>query len=165
MRSLTPHPSSRGGASSSSPKRSLLAGLAVVGALLGGTLSATGTVNAADPEKAEHGIGHSPSSKPGNAPSGAATTTNTIDDSHEVGAPGAIVSATESASLRTHDKDSNGKISAAEAAKDPGLKDAFAKLDMNKDGSLDGAEFKKYQLKDSAVTGHAPLEPAPKTSP
>jgi len=44
------------------------------------------------------------------------------------------------------DKNSDGKITKAEAASNPDLARDFAKLDANKDGSLDTSEYAKFEV-------------------
>jgi hypothetical protein len=47
-------------------------------------------------------------------------------------------------SLKTLDKDHDGKVNMTEAAADPNLAKKFAQLDRNRDGKLDAGEFAKY---------------------
>lgn len=46
----------------------------------------------------------------------------------------------------TQDKNSDGKISKSEAASDQKLAKQFDRLDSNKDGNLDKAEFAKFEV-------------------
>lgn len=43
------------------------------------------------------------------------------------------------------DKDADGSISKVEGARDKGVKTEWSKLDANKDGKLDTAEFAKFE--------------------
>lgn len=43
------------------------------------------------------------------------------------------------------DKDADGSISKVEGARDKGVKTEWSKLDANKDGKLDSAEFAKFE--------------------
>lgn len=61
------------------------------------------------------------------------------------GVPG--IDADMNASVKmTQDKNSDGKISKSEAASDQKLAKQFDKLDSNKDGNLDKAEFAKFEV-------------------
>lgn len=94
----------------------------------------------------------------GQGPQGG-TGSKPMSEGTQVGAPGNIVTATQSTMMRSHDQDGDGMINLEEAAKDPGLKKAFGKLDANQDSRLDETEFARYEVKESAVTGAAPVKP------
>jgi hypothetical protein len=68
------------------------------------------------------------------------------------GVPGVDVNASGSASTNLKaplaDKNSDGKITRSEASSNPELSKQFSKLDTNKDGSLDMAEYAKFEAKD-----------------
>jgi hypothetical protein len=66
------------------------------------------------------------------------------------GVPGVDVDVNASASMAKSDKNSDGKISKSEAAADQKLAKQFDKLDANKDGNLDQAEFAKFEASGSA---------------
>ena len=59
--------------------------------------------------------------------------------------------ATGTLSLPSMDKDADGKISKTEAGSNPELAKQFDKLDANKDGNLDQAEFAKFEAKGKAT--------------
>jgi vacuolar-type H+-ATPase subunit H len=61
------------------------------------------------------------------------------------GVPGIDVDTNASAKMMGVDKDANRKISKAEAKSNKDLAKAFDSLDANKDGSLDEAEFAKFE--------------------
>lgn len=75
----------------------------------------------------------------------------------ERGVPGvdANSSGTASANLKAPlaDKNSDGKITKSEAASNPELSKQFAKLDTNKDGSLDMSEYAKFEATAGATGG------------
>lgn len=95
----------------------------------------------------------------GGVPPNGGTGSNVMSEGTQAGAPGNIVTAAQTAVFRTHDMDGDRSISETEAANDPGLKEAFAKLDVNSNGALTADEFDKYEPKVSAVTGAAPTKP------
>jgi hypothetical protein len=69
------------------------------------------------------------------------------------GVPGVDVNVNASAGMVKSDKNSDGKISKSEAASDAKLAKQFDKLDANKDGNLDQAEFAKFEASGSASGG------------
>ena len=74
------------------------------------------------------------------------------DPSKTGGVPGVDVDVNANANLSMPmaDKNSDGKISKAEAASNKELSAQFDKLDSNKDGNLDKGEFAKFEAKGSA---------------
>ena len=77
------------------------------------------------------------------------------------GVPGVDVNAngTASANLKAPlaDTNSDGKITRSEASSNPELAKQFSKLDTNKDGSLDMAEYAKFEASDKpATSGKSP---------
>jgi hypothetical protein len=71
-------------------------------------------------------------------------------DSSKQGVPGVDVNVNASGSMATADKNSDGKVSKAEAASNKELSSQFSKLDSNKDGNLDKGEFAKFEASGSA---------------
>lgn len=65
--------------------------------------------------------------------------------------------------LKTVDKNSDGKVSKAEAASNADLSKQFDSLDANKDGNLDKAEFAKFEASGKA-SGKAGSSGAPATT-
>ena len=72
------------------------------------------------------------------------------DSTKSGGVPGIDVDVNANASMPMADKNSDGKVSKAEAASNKELSAQFATLDTNKDGNLDKAEFAKFEAKGSA---------------
>jgi hypothetical protein len=72
------------------------------------------------------------------------------DSTKSGGAPGIDVDVNASASMPMADKNSDGKVSKAEAASNQELSKQFDKLDANKDGNLDKGEFAKFEAKGAA---------------
>ena len=68
-------------------------------------------------------------------------------DSNQRGVPGVDVDVKGRADLKMPmvDKNSDGKVTRSEAASNPQLAQQFDQLDKNKDGTLDKAEFAKFQ--------------------
>ncbi|HUR42127.1 MAG TPA: hypothetical protein VM240_13260 [Verrucomicrobiae bacterium] len=66
------------------------------------------------------------------------------------GVPGIDVDVNTSLSMPMADKNSDGKVTKAEAATNTRLAAQFEKLDANKDGSLDKGEFAKFESTASA---------------
>ena len=69
------------------------------------------------------------------------------DSTKTGGVPGIDVDVNANASMPMADKNSDGKVSKAEAASNKELSAQFSKLDANKDGNLDKAEFAKFEAK------------------
>jgi hypothetical protein len=67
------------------------------------------------------------------------------DSTKSGGVPGIDVDVNANVSMPMADKNSDGKISKAEAAGNKKLAAQFDKLDTNKDGNLDKAEFAKFE--------------------
>jgi len=72
------------------------------------------------------------------------------DSTKSGGVPGVDVDVNANASMPMADKNSDGKVSKAEAASNKELSAQFSKLDTNKDGNLDKGEFAKFEAKGSA---------------
>ena len=72
------------------------------------------------------------------------------DSTKHGGVPGIDVDVNANSSMPMADKNSDGKVSKAEAASNKELSAQFATLDSNKDGNLDKAEFAKFEAKGSA---------------
>jgi hypothetical protein len=68
----------------------------------------------------------------------------------QTGAAGVDVDVNASAGMVKSDNNSDGKISKSEAAGDSKLAKQFDKLDANKDGNLDQAEFAKFEASGKA---------------
>ena len=67
------------------------------------------------------------------------------DSTKHGGVPGIDVDVNANASMPMADKNSDGKVSKAEAASNKELSAQFSSLDTNKDGNLDKAEFAKFE--------------------
>jgi hypothetical protein len=67
------------------------------------------------------------------------------DSTKSGGVPGIDVDVNTNISMPMADKNSDGKISKAEAAGNKKLAAQFDQLDTNKDGNLDKAEFAKFE--------------------
>lgn len=74
------------------------------------------------------------------------------DSTKSGGLPGVDVDIDANITMPMADKNSDGKISKAEAASNQKLSQQFATLDKNKDGSLDKAEFAKFEASGKART-------------
>ena len=72
------------------------------------------------------------------------------DSTKHGGVPGIDVDVNANASMPMADKNSDGKVSKAEAASNKELSAQFSSLDTNKDGNLDKAEFAKFEAKGKA---------------
>jgi hypothetical protein len=72
------------------------------------------------------------------------------DSTKSGGVPGVDVDVNAKASMATADKNSDGKVSKAEAASNKELSSQFSKLDSNKDGNLDKGEFAKFEASGKA---------------
>lgn len=72
--------------------------------------------------------------------------TKDANDSHR-GVPGVNVDVSTDVKMPMVDKNSDGKVTRSEAASNPELSRQFDQLDKNHDGSLDKAEFAKFQAK------------------
>ena len=66
------------------------------------------------------------------------------------GVPGVDVDTNVNVDMMSTDKNSDGKISKSEAAGNKDLAKQFDKLDANKDGNLNQAEFAKFEASGSA---------------
>lgn len=67
------------------------------------------------------------------------------DDTNRGGVPGVDVDVDANLSMPMADKNSDGKVSKAEAASNKKLASQFDSLDTNKDGNLDQAEFARFE--------------------
>lgn len=67
------------------------------------------------------------------------------DSTKSGGLPGVDVDVNANISMPMADKNSDGKVSKAEAADNQKLAQQFDKLDANKDGNLDKKEFAKFE--------------------
>lgn len=67
------------------------------------------------------------------------------DSTNRGGVPGVDVDVDASISMPMADKNSDGKVSKAEAASNQKLASQFDSLDKNKDGNLDKGEFAKFE--------------------
>jgi hypothetical protein len=72
------------------------------------------------------------------------------DSTKQGGVPGIDVDVNANASMPMADKNSDGKVSKAEAASNKELSAQFSKLDTNKDGNLDKGEFAKFEASGKA---------------
>lgn len=129
---------------------------------VGGTVALTAT--AADAPALPHDAKEMRKPSGATEPSGP-TGNKPMDESVKPGAPGNLVTTAESTMMRSHDANGDKMVSMEEAGKDPGLKDAFASLDTDRNGKLTEQEFSRYQIKKSAATGAAPLDPPPPAKP
>lgn len=66
------------------------------------------------------------------------------------GVPGVDVDVNANVNMASIDKNSDGKITKAEAKGNEQLTKEFGKLDSNKDGSLDQGEFAKFEASGKA---------------
>lgn len=71
-------------------------------------------------------------------------------DDQNRGMPGIDVDTNAKVSMSNVDKNSDGKVTKAEASSDQQLSQKFDSLDANKDGNLDKGEFAKFEAKGSA---------------
>ena len=77
------------------------------------------------------------------------------DSTKSGGLPGVDVDINTNVSMPMADKNSDGKVSKAEAADNAKLAAQFDKLDNNHDGNLDKAEYAKFEGSAKAKTGAA----------
>jgi len=72
------------------------------------------------------------------------------DSTKSGGVPGIDVDVDANVTMPMADKNSDGKVSKAEAASNQKLSQQFDSLDSNKDGNLDKGEFAKFEAKGKA---------------
>lgn len=77
------------------------------------------------------------------------------DSTKSGGLPGVDVDVNANISMPMADKNSDGKVSKAEAADNQKLAAQFDKLDTNKDGNLDKGEFARFEGSAKAKTNSA----------
>ena len=77
------------------------------------------------------------------------------DSTKSGGVPGVDVDINANVSMPMADKNSDGKISKAEAAGNEKLKAQFEQFDSNKDGNLDKKEFAKFEASAKGEAGKA----------
>lgn len=75
------------------------------------------------------------------------------------GVPGVDVDVNANVNMASIDKDSDGKITKAEAKGNDKLTKEFGKLDSNKDGSLDQGEFAKFEASASGEKSNRTNKP------
>lgn len=71
-------------------------------------------------------------------------------DDQSRGVPGIDVDTNAKVSMVNVDKNSDGKVTKAEASSNQQLSQKFDSLDANKDGNLDKGEFAKFEAKGAA---------------
>lgn len=78
-----------------------------------------------------------------------------------IASAGSDAAASAGADLTTLDTDHDGTVSKKEAAKNKDLNKKFSKLDTNKDGKLDSAEFSMFEAPaaDAGSSAPAPANP------